>query len=197
MIEMLAERYVYDETSHHYLDRESLIQELHFEHSKDDLTSKWDNEPFFINGKRHNPFRIYAGSQLRTDVKRREFFPGDEPGALLRFSPLHGVVVGEDKHGDEYRTLNVFPGFKIKPIATPDPVIMATAISMLDKMLGLLTQDNDAQMRWLKQFVAWIAQHPADQTPSLPDHHWRPRHWQKPVWRHADARFVRLDGGHG
>ena len=160
MIEMLAERYVYDETSHHYLDRESLIQELHFEHSKDDLTSKWDNEPFFINGKRHNPFRIYAGSQLRTDVKRREFFPGDEPGALLRFSPLHGVVVGEDKHGDEYRTLNVFPGFKIKPIATPDPVIMATAISMLDKMLGLLTQDNDAQMRWLKQFVAWIAQHP-------------------------------------
>ena len=160
MIEMLAERYVYDETSHHYLDRESLIQELHFEHSKDDLASKWDNEPFFINGKRHNPFRIYAGSQLRTDVKRREFFPGDEPGALLRFSPLHGVVVGEDKHGDEYRTLNVFPGFKIKPIATPDPVIMATAISMLDKMLGLLTQDNDAQMRWLKQFVAWIAQHP-------------------------------------
>ena len=68
MIEMLAERYVYDETSHHYLDRESLVQELHFEHSKDDLTSKWDNEPFFINGKRHNPFRIYAGSQLRTDV---------------------------------------------------------------------------------------------------------------------------------
>ena len=168
MIEMLAERYVYDETSHHYLDRESLIQELHFEHSKDDLTSKWDNEPFFINGKRHNPFRIYAGSQLRTDVKRREFFPGDEPGALLRFSPLHGVVVGEDKHGDEYRTLNVFPGFKIKPIATPDPVIMATAISMLDKMLGLLTQDNDAQMRWLKQFVAHIAQFPQEKPQVCP-----------------------------
>ena len=79
MIEMLAERYVYDETSHHYLDRESLIQELHFEHTKDDLVSLWDNEPFFINGKRNNPFRIYAGSQLRINVKRREFFPGSEP----------------------------------------------------------------------------------------------------------------------
>ena len=159
-IEMLAERYIYDETSHHYLDRESLVQELHFEHSKDDLTSKWDNEPFFISGKRHNPFKIYAGSQLRTDVKRREFFPGNEPGAILRYSPLHGIVNGEDRYGDEYKTLNVFPGFKIKPIATPDPAIMAMAISMLDRMLGLLTQDNDAQMKWLKQFIAWIAQHP-------------------------------------
>ena len=160
-IEGLAERYIYDETSHHYLDRESLVQELHFEHSKDDLVNRWDNEPFFINGKRHNPFRIYAGSQLRTDVKRREFFPGNEPGAILRYSPLHGIVTGENRYGDEYQCLNVFPGFKIKPIATPDPVIMAVAISMLDRMLALLTQDNDAQIRWLKQFIAWIAQHPA------------------------------------
>ena len=160
-IEGLAERYIYDETSHHYLDRESLVQELHFEHSKDDLVNRWDNEPFFINGKKHNPFRIYAGSQLRTDVKRREFFPGNEPGAILRFSPLHGIVTGENRYGDEYQCLNVFPGFKIKPIATPDPVTMAAAISMLDKMLALLTQDNDAQIKWLKQFIAWIAQHPA------------------------------------
>ena len=160
LIEVLAERYVYDETSHHYLDRESLIQELHFEHTKDDLVSLWDNEPFFINGKRNNPFKIYAGSQLRINVKRREFFPGSEPGALIRFSPLHGIVTGENRYGDEYSTLNVFPGFKIKPIATPDPLIMATAISMLDRMLGYLTQDNDAQIKWLKQFIAWIAQHP-------------------------------------
>jgi hypothetical protein len=32
---------------------------------------------------------------------------------------------------------------------------------MLDHMLGLLTQDNSAQIKWLKQFIAWIAQHPA------------------------------------
>ena len=37
---------------------------------------------------------------------------------------------------------------------------MSTAVSMLDRMLGLLTQDNDAQIKWLKQFIAWIAQHP-------------------------------------
>ena len=145
MIEMLAERYIYDETSHHYLDREnSLVQELHFEHSKDDLVSRWDNEPFFINGKRHNPFRIYAGSQPKN---RREaqgnFSPATSRGRSLRYSPLHGDQSrAENRYGDEYRCLNVFPGFKIKPIATPDPVTMAAAISMLDKMLALLTQDQ-------------------------------------------------------
>jgi hypothetical protein len=45
-------------------------------------------------------------------------------------------------------------------VASPDPVIMASAISMLDRVLGYLTQDNDAQMKWLKQWIAWTAQHP-------------------------------------
>ena len=83
---------------------------FYFEHTTDDLVSKWDNEPFFVGGKRHNPFKIYSGSQLRTDVKRREFFPGSEPGAIIRFSPLHGIVMGENRYGDEYSHPKRFPG---------------------------------------------------------------------------------------
>ena len=160
MIEAMAERYVYDETEHKYLDRASLLQGVHYEHRREDLINKWENVAFFVRNKKHNPFRLYSTSQLRTDVKRREFFPGHEPGAILRFSPLHGIVGVEDRYADEYPTLNIFPGFKIKPIATIDPVIMARAVSMLDQMLGLLTQENDAQMDWLKKFIAWIAQYP-------------------------------------
>jgi hypothetical protein len=37
---------------------------------------------------------------------------------------------------------------------------MVAAISMVDRMFGLLTRDNDAQMMWLKKFIAWIIQHP-------------------------------------
>ena len=161
MIEAMAERYVLDESEHRYLDRESLLQGVHYEHGRDDLINKWENVAFFVGKKKHNPFRLYATSQLRTDVKRREFFPGHEPGSILRFSPLHGILPKDvERHADEYRTLNIFPGFKIKPIATIDNAMMTTAVTMLDRMLGLLTQDNDAQMKWLKQFVAWIAQHP-------------------------------------
>ena len=31
---------------------------------------------------------------------------------------------------------------------------------MLDRMLGLLTRDNAAQMDWLKKYIAWTIQHP-------------------------------------
>ena len=76
-VEALAERYVYDESDHEYLDRESLLQGVRYEHAHDDLARKWENDPIFVGpqAKRVNPFRLYAASQLRVDVKRREFFP--------------------------------------------------------------------------------------------------------------------------
>ena len=37
---------------------------------------------------------------------------------------------------------------------------MSKAVAALDRMLGLLTRDNDAQMWWLKKFIAWTIQHP-------------------------------------
>ena len=170
LVEAMAERYVLDESEHTYLDRESLLQDVHYEHGHDDLARKWENEPIFVGPKstRVNPFKLYAASQLRVDVKRREFFPGHEPGAILRFSPVHGVVDGDDRYSDEYRTLNVFPGFKIKPIATPEPEVMRRAVTMIDRMLALLTRDNDEQIKWLKQFVAWIAKEPAVKPPACP-----------------------------
>src|SRR4029077_19217979 len=82
--------------------------------------------------------------------------------------PVYGIVGREERYPDEYYTLNVFSGFKIKPIATIDPVMMSTAISMLDRMLGLLTRDNDAQIKWLTQFVAHIAQKPAEKPQVCP-----------------------------
>ena len=58
-----------------------------------------------------------------------------------------------------------FPWFpKIKPIATPDPIIMACRdLDAFDKMLALLTaRDNDAQIKMAKAIhLPGIAQHPA------------------------------------
>jgi hypothetical protein len=159
-IERMSERYAYDQSDHVYLDREALLKGLRYEHKYDDLIKQWDNEPVFLQTKPHNPFKLYATSQLRTDVQRRDFYPGAVPGAVLRHSPVHGLLNGEDRHADEYRLLNTFPGFSIRPIGTVDPAVMGEATSMLDRMLGLLTRDNDDQMLWLKKFVAWIAQRP-------------------------------------
>lgn len=159
-IERMADLYVYDRTSHDYLDRDELLKGLHYEHKHDAMAERHANEPVIIGKKNLNPFKLYAASQLRADVQHREFRPGEEPGAIMRRSPVHGLVKSEDRHADEYLVLNTFPGFFIRPIAAIDQAIMSTAITMLDTMLGLLTQDNDAQIKWLKQFIAWIARHP-------------------------------------
>ena len=161
VIEQMSEQYIYDRMAHEYLDRDALLKGLRYEHKYDELVGDYHNALIFDpRGKPHNPFKLYASSSLRTDVHHREFRPGHEPGAILRYSPVHGLVSGEDQRPDEFRLFNTFPGFTIKPIATIDPAIMATALTMLDRMLGLLTRDNDDQMLWLKKFVGHIAQHP-------------------------------------
>jgi hypothetical protein len=160
VIEQMSDQYIFDRTAHEYLDRDELLKGLVYAHKHDDLIGRHQNESIFVGKKAYNPFRLYAQSSLRTDVQHREFRPGHRPGTILRYSPVHGLLNGEDRHPDEYRLLNTFPGFAIKPIATIDQAIMARAVTMLDRMLGYLTQDNDAQIKWLKQFKAQIAQHP-------------------------------------
>jgi hypothetical protein len=159
-VERMSELYIYDRTMDNFLDCDELLKGLHHEHKVDELERRHKNEIIFVAGKPQNPFKLYAGSSLRTDVQHREFRPGYEPGSILRYSPVYGLLNGEDKHPDEYRVLNVFPGFVIKPVATIDAAIMGRAVTMLDRMLGLLTQDKDEQIKWLKQFVAFIAQRP-------------------------------------
>ena len=160
VIEQMSDLYIYDRTAGEYLDRDELLKGLNYVHKHDTLVERHQHEAIHIGKKTHNPFRLYAQSSLRTDVQHREFRPGHRPGTILRYSPVHGLLNGEDRHPDEYKLLNTFPGFTIKPIGTVDPVIMTRAVSMLDRMLGYLTQDNDAQIKWLKQFKAQVAQHP-------------------------------------
>jgi hypothetical protein len=159
-IEQMSDQYIFDRTAGEYLDRDELLKGLNYAHKFDDMVGRHQNETIHVGKKAHNPFRLYAQSSLRTDVQHREFRPGHKPGAILRFSPVHGLLNGEDQHPDEFKLLNTFPGFTIKPIAVVDQWVMGRATSMLDKMLALLTRDNDAQMLWLKKFNAQIAQHP-------------------------------------
>ena len=162
-IERLAEQYVYDTGAHEYLDRDALLKDLAYVHKFDELAHTYENDLIFIGPKRKplNPFRAYAHSSLRVDVAGREFYPSEEPGALMRMSRVHGLVKDEDARSDEYRLLNIYTGLSIQPIATIDPAVMGPALSMIDTVLGYLTQDNDAQMLWLKKFLAWTIQHPA------------------------------------
>jgi hypothetical protein len=160
MIERMSERFILDLSTDDYIDRDAITKGLHFEKKHDDLVRRHENEGFYVGKKRINPFRLYAASSLRTDVARAGMFPGEEPGALLRYSPIHGLVKAEDQLADEYKVLNTYRGFIIKPIGTIDPAMMNKIVTALDIVLGLLTRDNDAQMWWLKKFIAWTIKYP-------------------------------------
>jgi hypothetical protein len=160
IVERMSEQYVFDVSTQGYLDRDRLLKGLSYDIAHDGLIRKHEPDAVFIGKKRVNPFRLYAASQLRTDVAVSDMYPGAEPGAILRCSPVYGLLKDEEAQPDEYKLLNIYRGFAIKPIGTINPVLMAKVVSMLDKMLGLLTRDNEAQMDWLKKFIAFTIQHP-------------------------------------
>jgi hypothetical protein len=160
LIEYFSDRYVFDIGEHVYVDRERLIKGLSFQQPFDVLTHQWADAKIIIGTKTHNPFTLYATSSLRTKVDRQEFRPGYPSGCIMRASRASGILNGEDRRSDEYQIVNTFPGFPHQPVAVIDPAIMRPAVTMLDRTLGLLTRDNDAQMLHCKKFVAHIVQMP-------------------------------------
>jgi hypothetical protein len=160
LLETMSERYVLDLSSGDYIDREAITKGLKYEYTHDELVRSHENQAIFVGKKKINSFRLYAASPLRTDVAKSDMFPGEEPGRILRHSPVHGLLTDGDWQPEEYRVLNIYRGFSIKPVGTIDPIIMTRVVTMLDRMLGLLTRDNAAQIDWLKQFIAWTIQHP-------------------------------------
>ena len=156
----MSERYILDLSTSEYLDRERLLQGLSSDFAHERLIRHHANDGIFVGKKKVNPFALYAASQLRTDVARADMFPGKEPAAILRFSPIYGLLKEEETQPDEYKVLNTYRGFVIKPIGVIDEMLMSKVVTALDRMLGLLTRDNDLQMDWLKRFVAWTIQHP-------------------------------------
>lgn len=157
----MADRYIYDETDDKYIDRDRFYTMSGFIHDGSELDRRHRNDLMEVAGKMKPVFRLFETSPLRRRVGGRDLFPDYQPGSIFRMTRAGDTI--PDDQDSEPGTLtmyNTWRGWPILPTKTLDPVLLAKCELMLDRLFGLLTQDNVAQMEWLKKWIAWTVQFP-------------------------------------
>ena len=157
----LAERYVYDETDDLYIDRERFQSFGQYAHSGAELERRHRGDFVRVAGKPRSAFKLFEISSIRKRVNTRDLYPELNPGGIFRIDRI-GDQISDDSE-DEKVVNTAFNTWKGWPIAIAAPVnqdLMNVCVSHLDQLLGYLTRDNEAQALWIKQWLAWVVQHP-------------------------------------
>lgn len=159
MLSVMAERYLYDESNNKYVDRERHKVYSAFMHEGNELERRHKGDIIFVGGKPREAFKVFESSQMRKRVGVCDMFPDLEPGGIYRLDMMNRVIPDESEERGVV-VFNTWKGWPITPTETIDPELMAECEKWLDWLLAFLTRDNRDQMEWVKQWVAWIFQHP-------------------------------------
>lgn len=159
----MAERYVYDETDNNYIDRERFFSSGAFVHDGASLERRHKGDTVRIGGKPREAFKIFESSDMRKRVGMRELFPELGPGGIYRISG-QGDILSDDDESDRtaLAVFNTWRGWPISPAHMVDQPLMNDLLARLDKVLGWLCRDNANQIEWVKDWLAWIFQHPGE-----------------------------------
>lgn len=159
----MAERYIYDETDSTYIDRERHASNFEkFCHDPSDLERRHIDETVMINGKPRPAFRMFETSKMRVRVSGRNLHPDMQPGAIFRVNRRNEIVSDDDPDPTGNTVFNTWRGW---PLSSPEPVqpdLLNDLVRRTDQLLGYLTCDNQDQIDWIKKWLAWTFQHPAD-----------------------------------
>lgn len=160
ILNVLAERYVYDETDNTYIDRKRHLQDGPFNHVTEELKTRHKGDIVRIGGKPREAFGVFESSDMRKRVDRRDLYPDLVPGAIYRINNSEEILSDEGEDDDAAVIFNTWRGWPIKPAEEVNPDLMAECITRLDTLLMYLTQDRPEQVEWHKDWWAWIFQHP-------------------------------------
>jgi Family of unknown function (DUF5906) len=159
----LCEQYVYNDENGKYIDRNRHRSgKEKYEHPAEDLYRRHKPDTIMIAGKPKEAFKSFEMSKMRVRVSSSDMFPDSEPFSILRSARSRGFV-GDDYEGDDASLIyNAWRGWDNKPSSVIDRAMLRECESKLTKVLAWLTCDRDDQMLWIKQWLAWIIQHPGD-----------------------------------
>lgn len=160
ILNVMAERYVYDETDNAYIDRKRHSQDGRFTHENNELYTRHKGDVVKISGKPREAFKVYESSDMRKRVDRRDLYPDLAAGGIFRLSVADELLPDDADIDNSTIIFNTWRGWPIKPAETVDPALMKECIEKLDRLLGYLTQDRVQQIEWFKDWVSWTFQNP-------------------------------------
>lgn len=169
ILTQLAERYVYDETDDLYIDRNRFQSFEHFTHAGSELERRHKGDFVRVGGKLKPAFKLFEISSIRKRVNTRDLYPSLNPGGIFRIDKI-GDQISDDSEDESIvnTAFNVWKGWPISAAHPVDKVLLARCEEMFNKLLNYLTRDNQRQVDWLKQWIAWIIQHPGEKQQIAP-----------------------------
>jgi hypothetical protein len=160
ILTQMAERYVYDETDNNYIDRIRHRTTGTYIHAGESLERRHRGDTVRIGGKPREAFKIFESSDMRKRIGLRDLYPDLAPGGIYRISG-QGEVLNDDFDDQSALTVfNTWRGWPIAPTEHVDSELLERLTDMLDKVLGWLTRDNQNQIEWVKDWIAWTFQKP-------------------------------------
>lgn len=169
ILSRMAERYAYDETDNLYVDRVR-HRDNHetFAHEPNSLERRHIDEVVVIGGKPRPAFKMYETSKMRVRIARRDMFPDQTPGAIFRVNKRGTLIGDEDPDDAAYPVFNTWRGWPIAAANPVKPELLNECEAYLDRLLGYLTSDNPDQINWVKDWIGWTFQHPAEKQQIAP-----------------------------
>lgn len=159
----MSERYLYDETTDMYVDRDRHQNSMgmNYEHESAALDRRHRSDFVQVGDKRKPAWDIFEASHLRKRIDRTAFYPQHTPSSVFRVDH-RGHLVADDSEKPGTLVFNTWRGWPIVPPTRVDEALLNKCEKYLDQLLDYLTRDNKKQAEWVKKWIAYTFQFPAD-----------------------------------
>jgi hypothetical protein len=155
-----------DEKYIRYISRGRFKDGVTYHYQREAVQNLWKGKTVTIGRSTKPAFDVYEMGDREEATGGIALLPDHASGELLLTK--NGRVLPDDYDGDMHGVLSVFNtwrGFKHKPIKHRDAARGGHVVAMLIKLLGYVTRDNEAQIRFILCWIADLIQYPGDKLP--------------------------------
>jgi hypothetical protein len=102
---------------------------------------------------------MFETSKMRIRVAGRDLFPDLQPGSVFRVDK-RSELLPDDSADEGSIIFNTWRGWSHSSPETIDQPLLDELVRRSDQLFRYLTCDDEAQVEWIKQWIAWTIQHP-------------------------------------